>query len=58
MFNKNILIFKINEYKYIKRMYAIFFYKNLINIICTIKDNIYQNFINKKIALLTYFIIF
>ena len=35
----------------------IFYYKNLINIICRIKDNTYQNFI-KKLALLTYFIIF
>ena len=42
MFYKSILIVKINEYKYIKGVYANFFYKKLINIICTIKDNIYQ----------------
>ena len=56
-FNKSILIFKINEYKYIKGIYAIFFYKKLINIIYMINYNIYQIFI-KKLALLTYFIIF
>ena len=41
----------------ILKEFMLIFYKNLINIICMIKDNIYQIFIKKKIALLTYFII-
>ena len=41
----------------ILKEFMLFFYKKLINIIYMIKYNIYQIFI-KKLALLTYFIIF
>ena len=58
-FNKSILNFKINKYKYIKGIYSNFFYKNLINIIYTIKYNIYQIFIKKiSITCLFYHIFF